>query len=129
MLNREVFAYLALGCVYGAALCIALADRSLMTAVLRWRVWYPIARLSFGMYLNHLILREPTDTIIALVGRVLGTGTHTAFLAGLMLTILASALTAAVTFVLIEQPGLALRDRWFAQRKQRQLSATPATSL
>jgi peptidoglycan/LPS O-acetylase OafA/YrhL len=129
MLNREVFAYLALGCVYGAALCIALADRSLLTAILRWRAWYPIARLSFGMYLNHLILREPTDTIIALVGRALGPGTHAAFLAGLVLTILASALTAAVTFVLIEQPGLALRDRWFARRKQRLLSATPVASV
>jgi peptidoglycan/LPS O-acetylase OafA/YrhL len=119
MLNREVFAYLALGCVYGAALCIALADRSILTAVLRWRIWYPIARLSFGMYLNHLVLREPTDTIIALVNRTLGTGTHAAFLLGLLLTILASALTAAVTFVLVEQPGLAMRDRWLMRREAR----------
>ncbi len=129
MMNREVFAYLALGCVYGASLCIALADRSLVTAVLRWRIWYPIARLSFGMYLNHLILREPTDTIITLVNRIPGTGTDIAFLAGLVLTVLASAFTAAVTFVLVEQPGLALRDRWFARRRATQLSTIPSASL
>lgn len=117
MLNREAFAYLALGCAYGAALCIALADRSILTAALRWRIWYPLARLSFGMYLNHLVLREPTDTIIALVNRALGTGSHAAFLVGLTLTILASAMTAAVTYVFVEQPGLAMRDRWLARRE------------
>lgn len=120
MLNREAFAYLALGCVYGAALCVALADRSILTAVLRWRIWYPLARLSFGMYLNHLVLREPTDTIIALVNRALGVGSHAAFLAGLTLTILASAMTAAITYVFVEQPGLAMRDRWLTRREARQ---------
>ena len=115
--NREVFAYLALGCVYGAALCVSLADRSPLTTVLRWPIWYPIARLSFGMYLNHLILREPTETIIALVNRTLGTGSPVAFVAGLLLTVAASALTAAITFVLVEQPGLAMRDRWLVRRK------------
>jgi peptidoglycan/LPS O-acetylase OafA/YrhL len=126
--NREVFAYLALGCVYGAALCVSLADRSLLTAVLRWPVWYPIARLSFGMYLNHLILREPADTIIALVNRLLGAGSPLAFVVGLLLAIAASALTAAITFVLVEQPGLAMRDRWLDRRKQSHAVATsPAT--
>ena len=116
-INREIFAYLALGCVYGAALCVSLADRSWLTTVLRWPIWYPIARLSFGMYLNHMILREPTDTIIVLVNRVLGAGSPLAFVAGLLLTVAASALTAAITFVLVEQPGLAMRDRWLVRRK------------
>ena len=52
MLDRTIFAYTALGCVYGSALCIALSDRSRVTAFLRWRGWYFIARLSFGMYLT-----------------------------------------------------------------------------
>ena len=127
-LNREVFAYLALGCVYGAALCVALADRSILTAVLRWPIWYPIARLSFGMYLNHLILREPTDTIVAIVNRALGHGSRAAFLTGLFLTVIASALTAAATFVLVEQPGLALRDRWLARRAAPLMSVASATA-
>ncbi len=116
-LNREVFAYLALGCVYGAALCVGLADRSRLTAVLRWRVWYPIARLSFGMYLNHLILREPTDTILTLVNSVLPRDSTAAFLAGLLLTVAGSMVMSAITFVLVEQPGLALRDRWLTRCK------------
>ncbi len=115
--NREVFAYLALGAVYGAALCVGLADRSIITAVLRWKLWYYIARLSFGMYLNHLVLREPTDTILALVSAGFAPDSTIGFLAGLALTVLASAVTAAITFVLIEQPGLAWRDRWMARRR------------
>ena len=127
-LNREVFAYLALGCVYGAALCIALADTSPATEALRWRIWYPIARLSFGMYLNHLILREPTDTIIRVMSQAFRASSREAFLAGLILTVLASAGMAAITFVCVEQPCLTLRDRWLAHRKQRQFVAAPTAS-
>lgn len=116
-LNREAFAYVALGFVYGSSLCVALADRSILTAALRWRGWYLIARLSFGMYLNHLILREPTDTIIKLVTQALPTSSVTAFLAGMVLTIAGSAGMAAVAFVMIEQPGLALRDRWMGHHR------------
>jgi peptidoglycan/LPS O-acetylase OafA/YrhL len=123
--NREVFAYLALACVYGAALCVALADRSLLTAPLRWRFWYPIARLSFGMYLNHLILREPTDTILRIVAGAFGETSLLAFFLGLVLTVAASAATAAVTFVLIEQPGLAMRDRWLERRKAQHATRLP----
>ena len=114
--NREAFAYVALGSVYGSALCFALADRSWLTAFLRWRGWYLIARLSFGMYLNHLILREPTDTIIAFVTGVFSDSLP-AFSLGLLLTVIGSATMAAISFVLIEQPGLALRDRWLAKRE------------
>lgn len=128
MANREVFAYLALGVVYGAGLCIGLADRSFLTAVLRWKVWYYIARLSFGMYLNHLMLREPTDTILAIVSSVFPGDSTVGFLAGLVLTVLASAATAAVTFLLIEQPGLAWRDQWMARRRAEQTAASTAAA-
>jgi hypothetical protein len=126
MVNREVFAYLALATAYGAALCIALADRSLLTAVLRWRCWYIIARLSFGMYLNHLILRQPTDAIIAFVTHILPLTSPAAFLAGLTFAVAASALTAAATFVLVEHPGLAIRDRWLARGTTVRPSPSPA---
>ncbi len=128
--NREVFAYLALACVYGASLCVALADQSILTAVLRWKIWYYFARLSFGMYLNHLILREPTDTILSIVASAFPGDSTIGFLAGLVLTVLASATTAAITFVLIEQPGLAWRDRWMTKRKAAHAAATaPAAAL
>lgn len=126
-LNREVFAYFALACVYGASLAVALADRSVLTAVLRWKLWYPIARLSFGMYLNHLILREPTDTFLAFITGTFGKESTLGFLVGLVLTIAASAAMAAVTFVLVEQPGLAMRDRWLAGRKARLAAARSAS--
>ena len=116
-------ALLALGGVYGAALILALADRSWVTAVLRWSPLYVIARLSFGMYLNHLVLPEPTETILRMLGGVAG-DTPIAFVVGLLLTVIASAATAALTFVLVEQPGLALRDRWLANHSLKQ----PATA-
>lgn len=126
--NREIFAYLALGCIYGAALCIALTDRSILSAILRWKIWYFIARLSFGMYLNHLILREPTDSIVRVVNAALGDNSNAAFIAGLLLTIAASAGMAAITFILIEQPGLELRDRWLSRRHAASApTAVPAT--
>jgi peptidoglycan/LPS O-acetylase OafA/YrhL len=115
--NREVFAYLALGSLYGAALCVALTDNSILTAALRWKPWYFIARVSFGMYLNHLVLGEPTGWILSLADAVFPRDSTIGFLAGLLLTVLASALTAAVTFILVEQPGLAWRDRWLARRR------------
>lgn len=121
MYDREVFAYLALGGVYGAALIAALADRSWVTAVLRWSPLYVIARLSFGMYLNHLVLREPTETIMQVVNSVAG-DSPIAFLAGLVFTVICSAITAAITFVLVEQPGLALRDRWLSHHSHKQVT-------
>ena len=124
--NREAFAYVALGSVYASALCVALADRSWLTGILRWSGWYLIARLSFGMYLNHLILREPTDTIIVFVSRLLGPDSVWAFILGLILTVIGSATMAAISFVLVEQPGLAVRDRWLA-RRQRRSSSQAAT--
>ena len=127
MASREVFAYLALAMVYGSMLCVALTDRSILTAILRWRIWYFIARVSFGMYLNHLILREPTDTILALVQSMFGLNSTIAFLIGLLLTVIASSLTAAVTFVLIEQPGLALRDRWMSRKREQ--TGAPASRI
>ncbi len=90
-------------------------------------MWYPIARLSFGMYLNHLILREATDTIIAIVSRASGQGTRPGFLAGLVLTVFGSAGMSAISFVLVEQPGLALRDRWLDRRRLRQQTGIKAT--
>ena len=116
VVNREAFAYVALAGFYGSALAVALADRSWLTAVLRWGGWYPIARLSFGMYLNHMILRYPTEVILSIGTRLFGPGTIPAFLCGLVLSVAASAVMAAISFVAIEQPGLALRDRWFERR-------------
>ena len=112
--DRVVFAYLALGFVYGGAVVIALVDGSCITSILRWKVWYYVARLSFGMYLNHLILRWPTTTTLAFVDAAFGRDTTLAFLVGLLLTILVSAAIAAITFVLVEQPVLAWRNTKFA---------------
>jgi len=125
--NREAFAYVALGNFYGTVLCIGLADRSILTSVLRWRGWYIIARLSVGRYLNHMMVREPTHTNITFVTSILPAGSLLAFLLGLLVTVLGSASMAAISFVLVEYPGLALRDRWLSN-SARQHSKEPRLS-
>ena len=114
--SREAFAYVALAGIYGSFLAFALADRSRLGAPLRWFLWYPVARLSFGMYLNHLILPEPTTRIVSYVVAIFGETSTVGFVFGLLLTILSSAAFAALTFVLVEQPGLAIRNRYLHSR-------------
>ena len=46
------------------------------------------------MYLNHLILREPTDTIFALVILMFGLNSTIAVLIGLVLTVVVAQLNA-----------------------------------
>jgi peptidoglycan/LPS O-acetylase OafA/YrhL len=125
-LQREAFPYFALASVYGAAMCISLADRSILTAALRWPVWYPIARLSFGMYLNHLMVPEVNARVIALTSGWFSQSPSLAFVAGLGISVVLSALTAAITYVAIEYPGLALRDRILASRRE---VRSPAVSV
>jgi peptidoglycan/LPS O-acetylase OafA/YrhL len=110
-IDREVFSYLALGLVYGGALVVALTDRSWITAPLRSIAMYPIARLSYGMYLNHLMI--PGDAALALAGgaTLAFLGGPAVFWASLGCVIVLSATAAALTFIAIEQPGLRLRDR------------------
>jgi peptidoglycan/LPS O-acetylase OafA/YrhL len=127
-LNRESFAYFALAAVYGSALCISLADRSLATVVLRWPVWYPIARLSFGMYLNHLMVPGVNKAVIDTTSRWFGGPTTVAFVAGLVISVVLSMVTAAVTYVCIEYPGLALRDRILHKSPTSAPRAVPAVS-
>lgn len=114
--SREIFAYLALGSVFGGFVVLALADNSFITSPLRWPIWYPFARLSFGMYLNHLTLSDITDQTLKSVLRHFGDNSPAAFLVGLVAVILQSALFAMLTFIFIENPGLAFRESLLKRR-------------
>lgn len=106
-----LFTFLVLGLIYGGATYYALLDRSILTAPLRWRIWYPISRLSYSMYLNHFFIWPRSN--VAIVEGVQGlTSSPTAvFLITMLIGTALSALIAAVMFVLIEHPFLLLRDR------------------
>ena len=114
--DKYVYSLLALAMVYGGFTLWALLDRSLLSRPLASRFFYPISRLSYGMYLNHLFFM-PTFAVVftPILLQRLGGGTF-AFVAGLVFSIMVSVTIAAVTFVLIEHPFLHLRQQWLAGR-------------
>jgi peptidoglycan/LPS O-acetylase OafA/YrhL len=117
-LDKNVFAMCALALMFGGFTLWALLDRSLLSRPLASQVFYPISRLSYGMYLNHLFFMPALSaTLTPLLVQRLGGGAF-AFLIGLALSILISMAIATVTFVLIEHPFLHLREQWLARRER-----------
>jgi len=120
--DRQLFAYTALGLVYGALALTVLTDRSFLTRWAGWRVFYPIARLSYGVYLAHfLVLPYAGPAIIETIAS-LPIPPAVAFAASLLVGLLASLLFSTVTFILIERPFLLLREHWDHRSRQ----ASPA---
>jgi peptidoglycan/LPS O-acetylase OafA/YrhL len=82
-----------------------------------WRGFHVLSRLSYGMYLNHFevmprLMPPLTHALVPLVG----SGWVLAAISYLV-AIVSSALIAAVTFLLIEEPFLAVRERWEARHR------------
>jgi len=113
-IDRPLFSFSGLGLVYGGIVTLGLRAGPRVRHLTAWRGFHVLSRLSFGMYLNHfeVLPRILPGTTRALVP-VLGSGPLLAAVAFLV-AVLSSALVASVTFVLIEDPFLALRDRWEA---------------
>jgi peptidoglycan/LPS O-acetylase OafA/YrhL len=107
--DKDIFAFLALGLIFGAAVYFAMVDRSVLTKPLHAWVFYPIARLSFGMYLNHfLVVPESTAWVLRLGA---GLPTMVVFWLGLLFGAMISISVALLTFLLVEHPFLTLRAR------------------
>lgn len=82
-----------------------------------WRGFHVLSRLSFGMYLNHFeVLPRLLPRITRGLVPVLGTGPILGA-AVYLIAVLSSALVASVTFLVIEEPFLALRARWDARHR------------
>jgi len=116
--DRNVYAMFALALMFGGFTLWALLDRSIASRPLASQAFYPVSRLSYGMYLNHLFFMPTFSVALTpfLVQR-LGGGTF-AFVAGLVLSVLVSMAIATATFVLIEHPFLHLREQWLKQRER-----------
>jgi peptidoglycan/LPS O-acetylase OafA/YrhL len=109
--NKEIFAFTALGLIFGAITYFVMLDRSWLTRPLHAFAFYPISRLSYGMYLNHFVV-VPSSTAWAL-GHVPGP-LPVVFFGGLLLGAAISTSAAVVTFLLVEHPFLMLRKRVLA---------------
>lgn len=116
LVGGQALSFSALALVYGGATYFVLVDCSVLSAGFRWRIWFPVARLSYGMYLNHLILGSGIVLAALAVMRAWQLGAGTTFALGLGLTTVISLAFAGVTFVLVEHPFLHLRNRILAHR-------------
>jgi peptidoglycan/LPS O-acetylase OafA/YrhL len=122
-MNKHIFPFTALGLIYGSLALWLMLDRSLVHRVASWRLFYPVSRLSYGMYLNHFyVLPAATAWTIAAL-RARGASEPTWFFGGLLIGVAISMLAAAATFILVERPFLLLRDRLL---ETRHVNAAPA---
>jgi hypothetical protein len=109
--NKEIFAFTALGLIFGSMTYFVLLDNSWLTRPLQAFAFYPISRLSYGMYLNHFVV-VPSSTAWA-IKHVPGP-LPVVFLGGLLLGTVISVVAATGTFLLVEHPFLELRGKLLA---------------
>ena len=109
--NGIVFPFLALALIYGSAVTVFLCIGSSRNALLKSRAFYTISRLSYGMYLLHFTVLRSVSPHVAAALKYVGGQNPVTVLLTLAVTIVSSAIFAAVTFVLIEHPFLIMRDR------------------
>ncbi|MEO7964898.1 MAG: acyltransferase [Gemmatimonadaceae bacterium] len=117
--DRRLFAFVSLGLLYGGFVFFVLADRSWITRPLGAWIFYPISRLSYGMYLNHWWFSNTANSWMVDTARRITADPTAVFLITLVMGTIASIGFAVCTFVIIEHPFLVMRDRWMAQRKER----------
>ncbi|HET9035947.1 MAG TPA: acyltransferase [Myxococcaceae bacterium] len=123
-IDQTLFSFTGLGLIYGGMVALGLRAGPRVRQLTAWRGFHVLSRLSYGMYLNHFevmprLMPPLTRALVPLVGSgwVLAAITY-------LVAIVSSALIAAVTFILIEEPFLALRERWEA--RHRPVRAIPA---
>jgi peptidoglycan/LPS O-acetylase OafA/YrhL len=107
--NQGVFSFTGLGLVYGALTLLALRA-SFFSRISKWQGFFVLSRLSYGMYLNHLLVLTYFEPRLR---PYFGQG-YWSFVGYGTIAILACMLFAYIGFSFIELPFLDLRD---AKRK------------
>jgi peptidoglycan/LPS O-acetylase OafA/YrhL len=106
---RRILLFSGAACFFGAAVWFLLTRPQLSARWLGLRPFYIVSRLSYGMYLNHLlVLWLPMNLGLRLpMGHI--PGLHCTLIT-VLLTILSVGVS-CVSYCLIESPFLRLRDR------------------
>src|SRR5690606_8640047 len=114
-LNSVIFSFTALGLVFGSTVLWLMWDRSWLSRPANWRIWYPVSRLSYGMYLNHFLFFNGSNAwIVIKLTEVTGSASLASWV-GIAFGTLVSATVALLTFVCVERPFLLWREE-VAQR-------------
>jgi peptidoglycan/LPS O-acetylase OafA/YrhL len=124
MVDHHVFAFTALWLIFGSLVFWLLLDRGIAARIAGWRGFYPVSRLSFGMYLNHFLVFPGVTAAVIAALRQAGVPEGGQFFGGLLAGVAVSMAVATVTFFLIEHPFLVLRDRVLGKHP----AAAPATA-
>jgi peptidoglycan/LPS O-acetylase OafA/YrhL len=132
VIQRQVLLFSGAALFFGCLTWFLLARPQLSSKLFGFRPFYLVSRLSYGMYLNHLLLLKGVLAVgLALPLASLSPSLHSA---GVALTLTAVSLAVAcVSYCLIEHPFLRLRDRLLskstsrvvAQGRQRQGQPAP----
>src|SRR5690606_6074610 len=118
-LNSTVFSFTSLALIFGSVTLWLLWDRSWISRPASWRIWYPISRLSYGMYLNHFLFFTSINAWVT-VAMIERAGPAVGSLAGIICGTLISMALAVGTFVCVERPFLLWRDQLRSQREPTQ---------
>jgi len=124
--DKIVFPYLALALIYGSVAWFLWNARGVVDRVARIPIFHAIARLSFGMYLNHLIDGNAVPRAVS-VAAMLTSSVLAQCVLGLVMVTLQSVLLALGTYVLVEQPWLRARAALFPATRTPAF-VTPATT-
>jgi peptidoglycan/LPS O-acetylase OafA/YrhL len=111
--------FTSLGLIYGSLELYGISTLP-FPHILRWRGFYVISRLSFGLYLNHFFMLTFLERWLS------GWSSRSVFTfwVGYLFCLTAYLLVAAITFLLIEWPFLRIRARWVDRER---LTAAPRT--
>jgi peptidoglycan/LPS O-acetylase OafA/YrhL len=112
--------FTSLGLIYGSMELYGISALPVLP-VFRWRGFYLISRLSYGLYLNHFYVLAILYPLLS------GWSGHSTFglLACYCICLAVGILAAIVTFLLIEWPFLRIRARWVDRQKVAASSRVP----
>jgi peptidoglycan/LPS O-acetylase OafA/YrhL len=113
--SRDLFSFSGLALIFGGCALFAIRDQSPVSKVTGSHVFYVLSKLSYAMYLNHLIVMYYLMPHVLPALRIDGRG-YASFGAGYLISVGLCVGVAFLTFLCIESPFLQLRDRLLTSR-------------